>query len=94
MWSADRRGDAPPWLGLRQGRYLGLLKTEFQAVMTATMVDAKRLLTLAAANPERERAIRQALAACSRAIRTRLVALHRCFVFAPARSAAIKSAAT
>jgi transposase len=80
--------------GLRQGRYLGLLKTEFQAVMTATMVDAKRLLTLAAANPERERAIRQALAACSRAIRTRLVALHRCFVFAPARSAAIKSAAT
>ncbi len=33
--------------GLRQGRYLGLVKTASQAVMTATMVDTKRLLTLA-----------------------------------------------
>ena len=80
--------------GLRQGRYLGLAKTELQAVLTATMVDAKRLLTLVAATPERERAIRQALAACSRAIRTCLVALHRWYLFAPARSALIKSAAT
>jgi hypothetical protein len=44
--------------GLRQGRYRGVAKTGFQAVLTATMVDAKRLLTLVAAAPERERALR------------------------------------
>src|SRR5262249_18679546 len=34
--------------GLRQGRYLGRLKTDLQAVLTGTMVNLKRLLTLAA----------------------------------------------
>jgi transposase len=49
--------------GLRRGRYLGLAKTDFQAVLTAAMVNAKRLLALAAASPDRARALRQALAA-------------------------------
>jgi transposase len=83
--------------GLRQGRYLGVAKTGFQAVMTATMVDAKRLLTLAAVDPQREQALRQALTACSRAIRTLLFVLQRWFVSASARPtlpAAIKSAAS
>ena len=35
--------------GLRQGRYLGQAKTELQAVLTATLLNPKRLLTLAAA---------------------------------------------
>jgi transposase len=38
--------------GMRQGRYFGQQKTDQQAVMTATMVNAKRLCTLAAADPE------------------------------------------
>lgn len=80
--------------GLRQGRYLGLLKTEFQAVLTATMVDTKRLLSLAAADPARERALRQALTACSRALRTPLCVLQRWFVSAPTLPTAIKSAAS
>jgi hypothetical protein len=46
---------------LRQGRYLGLAKTGLQAVFTATLVNVKRLLTLAAAKPEQGRALRRAL---------------------------------
>jgi transposase len=78
--------------GLRQGRYLGVVKTDFQAVMTATMVDTKRLLTLAAADPQRAQALRQALAACSHAIHTLLAVLQRWVVSTPAQPAAIKSA--
>jgi hypothetical protein len=48
--------------GLRQGRYLGRLKTDLQAVLTATMVNAKRLLALAAREVPIDRALRQALA--------------------------------
>lgn len=80
--------------GLRQGRYLGLLKTEFQAVMTATMVDTKRLLTLIAADPAREVALRQALPAVPQAIRSLLSALQRWLACAPALPTTIKSAAT
>lgn len=36
--------------GLRHGRYLGLRKTGLQVVLTATLVNVKRLLTLTAAN--------------------------------------------
>lgn len=79
--------------GLRQGRYLGLLKTEFQAVMTATMVDTKRLLTLIAADPVREVVLRQALLAAPQAIRSLLSALQRWLARAPALPAMIKSAA-
>ena len=32
--------------GLRRGRYFGEQKTDLQAVMTATMVNSKRLFTL------------------------------------------------
>ncbi len=49
--------------GLRRGRYIGLAKTDLQAVLTAAMVNTKRLLALAAASPDRARALRQALAA-------------------------------
>lgn len=50
--------------GLRQGRYFGLEKTDQQAVITATMVNAKRLFTLAAEDPEVVgKPLRQALAA-------------------------------
>ncbi len=50
--------------GLRQGRYFGLEKTDQQAVITATMVNAKRLFVLAAEDPEVVvgKALRQALA--------------------------------
>ena len=47
--------------GLRRGRYRGLAKTSLQAVFTATLVNVKRLLTLAAAKPEQGRALRRAL---------------------------------
>jgi transposase len=50
--------------GLRQGRYLGLAKTGLQAILTATLVNVKRLLTLIASDPERDRALRHALTAC------------------------------
>jgi transposase len=80
--------------GLRQGRYLGLLKTEFQAVLTATLVDTKRLLTLVAADPAREWTFRQALTACSHTIRTHRFVRLRWFVSAPTLPAVIKSAAT
>jgi hypothetical protein len=48
--------------GLRRGRYVGLAKTALQAVLTATMVNAKRLLTLVAGGADRAAALRQALA--------------------------------
>jgi transposase len=49
--------------GLRQGRYLGRAKTLLQAAMTAAMVNAKRLLALAAADEETAAALRAALVA-------------------------------
>jgi hypothetical protein len=50
--------------GMRQGRYFGQQKTDHQAVMVATMVNAKRLFTQAAADPEVVgEALREALAA-------------------------------
>ncbi len=49
---------------MRQGRYFGQQKTDQQAVITATMVNAKRLFTLAAADPEVVgKVLREALAA-------------------------------
>jgi hypothetical protein len=48
--------------GLRRGRYLGRLKTDLQAVLTGTLVNAKRLLALAAPEVRVDRALRQALA--------------------------------
>ena len=48
--------------GLRQGRYLGLRKTGLQVVLTATLVNVKRLLTLTALSAAREPALRHALA--------------------------------
>jgi hypothetical protein len=80
--------------GLRQGRYLGVAKTGLQAVLTATMVDAKRLLTLVAADPERKRALRQALLAVRRASRTLLSALQWWLTPAPTWPLGIKSAAS
>ena len=49
--------------GLRRGRYRGRRKTELQAVLTATMVNTKRLTLLATTDPERGQRIREALAA-------------------------------
>jgi len=49
--------------GLRQARYHGQAKTEFQAVMTATMLNTKRLMLLASTQAERGERIRAALAA-------------------------------
>jgi transposase len=49
--------------GLRQGRYFGLQKTDLQAAMTASMVNAKRLFTLAADDEELTDRLRGALAA-------------------------------
>jgi hypothetical protein len=49
--------------GVRHARYRGRRKTEFQAVMTATMVNTKRLTRLASADAERGERIRRALAA-------------------------------
>ena len=80
--------------GLRQGRYLGLPKTEFQAVLTATMVDTKRLLTLVAADPAREVTLRRALLAAPQAIRSLVSALQRWLALVPVLPPAIKSAAT
>jgi hypothetical protein len=48
--------------GLRQGRYFGL-KTDLQALMTASMVNAKRLFTLATDDEELTDRLRGALAA-------------------------------
>jgi transposase len=44
--------------GLRQGRYFGLEKTDLQALMTATMVNTKRLFTLTA---DKDAALTEAL---------------------------------
>jgi len=50
--------------GMRQGRYFGQQKTDQQALITATMVNAKRLFTLAGADPEVVgKVLREALAA-------------------------------
>jgi hypothetical protein len=49
--------------GLRRGRYFGLEKTGLQALMTATMVNAKRLFTLSADDPELASGLREALVA-------------------------------
>jgi hypothetical protein len=48
---------------LRHGRYRGQQKTDLQAVLTATMVNTKRLLRLASTEAERGERIRTALAA-------------------------------
>ena len=49
--------------GLRQGRYFGEEKTDLQAVLTATMVNAKRLFTLSVEDAELADGLREALAA-------------------------------
>lgn len=49
--------------GLRQGRYFGEEKTDLQAVLTATMVNAKRLFTLSAEDAAIGEGLRKALAA-------------------------------
>jgi len=49
--------------GLRQARYRGQRKTELQAVLTATMVNIKRLTLLASMDVEQGERIRPALAA-------------------------------
>ena len=49
--------------GLRQGRYFGLKKSDQRAVMTATMVNAKRLFTLSAEDEELADGLREALVA-------------------------------
>jgi hypothetical protein len=49
--------------GLRQGRYFGLEKTDLQAVMTATMVNTKRLFTLTEEDAALTEALRDKLAA-------------------------------
>ena len=49
--------------GLRHGRYRGREKTDLQAVLTATMVNTKRLLLLASTEAERGERIWTALAA-------------------------------
>ena len=48
--------------GLRRGRSIGLAQTARQAVRTATLVNAKRLLTLVASRADRAAALRPALA--------------------------------
>lgn len=48
---------------LRQGRYRGRRKTDLQAVLTATMVNTKRLTNLAAFHPEQGNLLRRALTA-------------------------------
>ena len=49
--------------GLRRARYRGQRKTELQAVMTATMVNIKRLMLLASTQEDQGERIRAALAA-------------------------------
>lgn len=49
--------------GLRQGRYFGQQKTDLQAVMTASMVNAKRIFTLTADDEELADELREVLAA-------------------------------
>ena len=47
--------------GLRQGRYLGQEKTDLQAQMAASMVNAKRLFTLSAEDKQIAERLREAL---------------------------------
>jgi Transposase DDE domain len=49
--------------GLRRGRYFGEQKTDLQAVMTASMVNTKRLLTLSEEDAKLAEALRNELAA-------------------------------
>ncbi len=49
--------------GLRRGRYFGEEKTDLQAVMTAAMVNTKRLFILSEENAELAKALRNELAA-------------------------------
>ena len=49
--------------GLRRGRYRGRRKTDLQAVLTATMVNPKRLTRLADLHPDQGQRLRRALAA-------------------------------
>ncbi len=51
------------WHGLRHARHHGQQKTDLQAVMTATMVNTKRLTLLASTDAERGERIRMALTA-------------------------------
>jgi hypothetical protein len=49
--------------GLRRGRYFGEQKTDLQAVMTAAMVNSKRLFTLTDGTADLAEALREELAA-------------------------------
>lgn len=49
--------------GLRRGRYFGQQKTDLQAVMTAGMVNAKRLFTMGSEDAKLAKALREELAA-------------------------------
>lgn len=66
--------------GLRQGRYIGRAKTGLQAVLTATLVNTKRLLTLAAVKPQLKAALRQSL-------KRRMLAVTEQLLFVPTRPA-------
>ena len=77
--------------GLRHGRYLGLAKTGLQAVLTATVVNVKRLLRLTATDPERDRALRHALWSGAFLVRRRQLGLRRLL---PHPRLPIKSAAS
>ena len=63
--------------GLRHGRYLGRARTQLQAAMTAAVVNAKRLLALAAADEETAAALRAAFVAGAGALAVRLSTLWR-----------------
>ena len=77
--------------GLRQGRSLGVAKTGLQAVLTATLVNVKRLLTLTAPDPERDRALRHALSPGACVVHRRRLGLRGLF---PHPCLPIKSAAS
>jgi hypothetical protein len=49
--------------GLRRGRYFGTEKTDLQAVMTASMVNTKRLFTLSEDDAILAKTLREELAA-------------------------------
>jgi hypothetical protein len=49
--------------GLRRGRYFGEEKTDLQAVMTAAMVNTKRLFTMSEQDANLAKALREELAA-------------------------------
>jgi hypothetical protein len=77
--------------GLRQGRSLGLAKTGLQAILTATLVNVKRLLTLTATDPERDRALRHALSSGACVVHWQRLGLRRLL---PHPCLPIKSAAS